>query len=63
MRRMLFAVLVAAANDGPGGPSRTRGGKVKVKIEVVSSQHNQVSGGDALISVTSRRPNRFTRCT
>ncbi len=54
MRRMLFVALVAATTMAVIAPAAHAASKVKVKIEVVSSHHNQVSGGDALISVTSK---------
>ena len=59
MRRMLFAALVAALTMALVAPAAHA---AKVKIEVLSSKPNQVSGGDALVRVTSRRTNRSIRC-
>ena len=53
MRRMVFAAaLVAAATLAMAAAPAYA---AKVKIEVLSSQHNQVSGGDALIRVTPKK--------
>src|SRR5215212_5113813 len=51
MRRTLVAALLAAAVMAlAAAPANA----TQIKIQVLSSQPNQVSGGDALISVTSK---------
>jgi hypothetical protein len=51
MRRWLFAALLAAAVSALAASPALA---ADAKIEVLSSKPNQVSGGDALISVTSK---------
>ena len=58
MRRMLFAALVAALTMALVAPAAYA---AKVKIEVLSSKQNQVSGGDALVAWL-RPPNCSQRC-
>ena len=61
MRRMLFAALLAAAVTTLAVPAAYAAPKKpKAKLEVISSHKNQVSGGDALIRVTSKTEPLYT---
>ena len=56
MRRMIFAAALVAAATMAVAASPAYAAKVdRAKIEVLSSHHNEVSGGDALIRVTPHR--------
>ena len=59
MRRMLFAALLAAATMALMAPAAHA---AKVKLDVLSSKPNQVSGGDALVRVTSADRTAQLRC-
>ncbi|MGH2978939.1 MAG: DUF6351 family protein [Solirubrobacterales bacterium] len=54
MRRMLFAALVAAAMMALAAPA-AHGAQPNVKLKVLSGAPNQVSGGDALVSVIPKK--------